>query len=58
MNDDSASDPSAVSRTGSVELVLAVLRIQGACSQANLARKTSLSKGTINNVVKKSLLMA
>lgn len=35
--------------------MLAVLRSQGACSQADLARKTLLSKGTINNVVKKLL---
>ena len=40
------------SRTRSTDIVLEVLRAQGPCSQAELARLTGLSKGTINNVVK------
>ncbi|MFK0092306.1 ROK family transcriptional regulator [Pseudomonas sp. NPDC090592] len=50
------SSPSAQqSRTGSVEEVLSVLRSKGPQSQAELVRMTGLSKGTVNNVVKRLL---
>lgn len=55
MSADAAPEAKPASRNGSVEKVLTVLRMQGPCSQAVLARQTGLSKGTINNVVKKLL---
>lgn len=42
-------------RTNSVEDVLDVLRSRGPQSQAELVRLTGLSKGTVNNVVKRLL---
>lgn len=55
MPTDTPSSPASATRLGSVETVLALLRAQGPCSQAVLARQTGLSKGTINNVVKRLL---
>lgn len=42
-------------RTSSVDEVLSVLRSRGPQSQAELVRITGLSKGTVNNVVKRLL---
>lgn len=50
-----ATPPVTPNRTSSVDEVLAILRTQGPCSQAELVRLTGLSKGTINNVVKRLL---
>jgi predicted NBD/HSP70 family sugar kinase len=39
-------------RNGNVELVLDVLRTDGPSSQATVARRTGLSRATVNNIVK------
>ncbi|MFD7708517.1 ROK family transcriptional regulator [Streptomyces sp. NPDC059786] len=44
--------PPSVARRGSVQRVLEVLRLDGPSSQAALARRTGLSRATVNAIVK------